>query len=128
MYDKKYYTLEEANEAISEIRPILKKVIELNYALSCVQNIEIRNSDYFSQLMINLKSNIHFHRLQLEYHEEVEKLMDRGIVLKDPVMGLVDFYSYYQGEEVFLCYRYGEDSVEYYHELNEGFMSRRELT
>ncbi len=57
--------------------------------------------------------------------EEVQRL---GCVVKDPRIGLVDFYGRIEGRTVWLCWRYGEDSIGYYHDLDAGFSGRRALT
>ncbi|HTO97015.1 MAG TPA: DUF2203 domain-containing protein [Myxococcales bacterium] len=41
--------------------------------------------------------------------------------------GLVDFRSKLHGRTVFLCWKYGEERVEYFHELDAGFAGRRPL-
>jgi len=51
-----------------------------------------------------------------------------GGVVKDPQTGLVDFYGRVDGKLVWLCWRYGEDSLGYYHELTAGFSGRRPLS
>jgi hypothetical protein len=57
--------------------------------------------------------------------DEVRKL---GGVVKDPRIGLVDFYGRIEGRTVWLCWRYGEESIGYYHDLDAGFSGRRALT
>jgi hypothetical protein len=57
--------------------------------------------------------------------EEVQTL---GGVVKDPRIGLVDFYGRIGSRTVWLCWRYGEDSIGYYHDLDSGFSGRRALT
>lgn len=57
--------------------------------------------------------------------EEVQLL---GGVVKDPRTGLVDFYGRIEGRTVWLCWRYGEDSIGYYHDLDAGFSGRRAIT
>ena len=51
-----------------------------------------------------------------------------GGVIKDPQTGLVDFYGRVDGKLVWLCWRYGEDSLGYYHELTAGYSGRRPLS
>jgi hypothetical protein len=48
-----------------------------------------------------------------------------GAQLKDLRTGLVDFLSRRQGREVFLCWRYGEPEVRYWHDLEAGFAGRQ---
>jgi hypothetical protein len=55
---------------------------------------------------------------------EVEQL---GAVVKDPRLGLVDFYGQVDGKLVWLCWKYGESEVGFYHALEEGFSGRKPL-
>ncbi len=50
-----------------------------------------------------------------------------GAVVKDTSLGLLDFYGRLEGRLVWLCWRYGESKLGFYHELNTGFSGRREL-
>lgn len=50
-----------------------------------------------------------------------------GAVVKDAQIGLVDFYGRVDGRLVWLCWRYGEDSLRYWHDLDAGFSGRRPL-
>jgi hypothetical protein len=58
---------------------------------------------------------------------EVESITGRGIVLRDPETGLVDFPAVVEGQDVFLCWRLGEDRVAYWHGPEGGFAGRRPL-
>lgn len=58
---------------------------------------------------------------------ELEHLAERGILLRDPEIGLVDFPAERDGRRVYLCWRLGEDEVTWYHEENAGFGSRKPL-
>lgn len=61
------------------------------------------------------------------YQTAWAELEEIGAVLKDPKTGLVDFYGQVDGKLVWLCWRYGEDAVAHYHQLNEGFSARRPI-
>lgn len=50
-----------------------------------------------------------------------------GAVLKDPRIGLLDFYGNVDGKLVWLCWKYGESEVSHYHALEEGFSARRPI-
>jgi hypothetical protein len=58
---------------------------------------------------------------------EVESLSAQGIILRDPESGLVDFPGRVEGEEVFLCWRLGEERVAWWHGPESGFGGRRPL-
>jgi hypothetical protein len=51
-----------------------------------------------------------------------------GGVVKDPQIGLVDFYGRIEGRVVWFCWRYGEDSLGYFHEIDAGYRGRRPLS
>jgi hypothetical protein len=54
-------------------------------------------------------------------------LQERGILLKDPERGLVDFPSIRDGEEVYLCWEAGEPHVAWWHDPEAGFAGRQPL-
>jgi len=62
------------------------------------------------------------------YEEGWERIQTLGGIVKDPQIGLVDFYGRINGRTVWLCWRYGEDSIGYYHDLDSGYAGRRALT
>ncbi len=62
---------------------------------------------------------------------EVERLGgevdDLGVILRDPETGLVDFASVRDGEQIYLCWRLGEERIAYFHPRDTGFMGRQPL-
>jgi len=54
------------------------------------------------------------------------ELSELGIEVK-AADGLADFRSRLHGRTVYLCWRFGEGSIEHYHELQGGFAGRRPL-
>lgn len=62
------------------------------------------------------------------YETGWQRIQRWGGVIKDPQTGLVDFYGRVDGKLVWLCWRYGEDSLGYYHELTSGYSGRRPLS
>lgn len=58
----------------------------------------------------------------------VRRLRAYGCEIKDLNVGLLDFPAVINGREVYLCWRYGEERVAYYHDLHTGFAGRHRLT
>ncbi|MBP9114508.1 MAG: DUF2203 domain-containing protein [Polyangiaceae bacterium] len=56
--------------------------------------------------------------------KEVESL---GCVVKDPRIGLVDFYGRIEGKLVYLCWKHGETEIAHYHALDEGYTARKSI-
>ncbi|HSO35015.1 MAG TPA: DUF2203 domain-containing protein [Labilithrix sp.] len=52
---------------------------------------------------------------------------ETGAVVKDPRLGLLDFYGEVDGKLVWLCWKYGESECRHYHALSEGFSARRPI-
>ena len=50
-----------------------------------------------------------------------------GVILRDPETGLVDFASVRDGEQIYLCWRLGEERIEFWHPRDTGFMGRQPL-
>ena len=59
-----------------------------------------------------------------ERFEEIERI---GCLIKDLETGLIDFPTFYRGTEVYLCWRFGEDRIEYWHGVDEGFRGRKAI-
>lgn len=62
------------------------------------------------------------------YETGWSKVRELGGIVKDPQIGLVDFYGRVEGRVVWLCWRYGEDTLGYFHELDAGYSGRRPLS
>ena len=50
-----------------------------------------------------------------------------GGVFKGLELGLVDFPACVGGEDVYLCWQYGEKEIAFYHKRDEGFADRRPI-
>jgi hypothetical protein len=57
----------------------------------------------------------------------ISELEDLGVKLRDIDTGLLDFPAKRFGEVVYLCWKYGESGVEFWHSQNEGFASRKQI-
>jgi hypothetical protein len=66
-----------------------------------------------------------FHGLDEALSDEIERIHALGGEVKDIELGLVDFPSTRDGEEILLCWKLGEKSIGYWHAVDGGFASRR---
>lgn len=58
---------------------------------------------------------------------KVEELEDLGVEVKDLDYGLIDFPAERYGEDVLLCWQYGEPEVSYWHRPDECYNDRKAL-
>jgi hypothetical protein len=57
----------------------------------------------------------------------VARIDELGITLREIETGLIDFPALVTGRQIWLCWRLGEDDVEWWHELGDGFGGRQAL-
>ena len=57
----------------------------------------------------------------------VERIQENGCVIKDLDKGLVDFPTLFHGQEVYLCWKMDEPSINFWHGVDEGFAGRKEI-
>jgi hypothetical protein len=57
----------------------------------------------------------------------VARLDELDVVLRDIATGLIDFPALVNGRQVWLCWRLGEDEIDWWHELSSGLAGRRRL-
>jgi hypothetical protein len=81
-----------------------------------------QDSSEVNRLKRDLRSRIS------RYETGWQRVQKWGGVIKDPQTGLVDFYGRVDGKLVWLCWRYGEDTLGYYHDLTAGYSGRRPLS
>lgn len=66
--------------------------------------------------------------LELDPGQALAEIEEQGIVLRDPVRGLVDFPALHpSGRVVQLCWQLGEDDLAWWHLPEDGFAGRRPL-
>ena len=59
--------------------------------------------------------------------DELSWFGERGIVVRDIEHGLIDFPGRRAGTQIYLCWRLGEDAVDFWHDRETGFAGRQPL-
>jgi len=62
-----------------------------------------------------------------QLNQAIEKIHSFGCEVKDLDIGLIDFRTFYRGEEVYLCWRLGETGITHWHGITEGFRGRKPI-
>jgi len=121
-----YFTVEQANAALEIIRPLVEQILEIRQAILArqpqvwpvLQNALGNGGNKDASLVAE-----EFGRLQ----RLVQQVQDSGAVLKDINLGLVDFPALRDGRQVYLCWQYGEERVQYWHEVDAGYAGRQKI-
>lgn len=122
----KTFTLEEANALVPQINQLLN---ELTAARDQLAAMGVKLHSLLQRAGGN-GGNQHGNEyvMQLElFNSRLSTLQRIGCELKDLDAGLVDFPSYRDGRLVYLCWRRGEDRIEFWHDLDAGFAGRQPL-
>ena len=122
----KYFTLQQANEALESIRPWMDEIQSIRQQIlvhqpeiwSVMEKAAGNGGNPTLSRMIST-----FDRLD----ELIHAVQDAGAVIKDINTGLLDFPALKDGREVYLCWRYGEGDIAFWHELDTGFAGRRSI-
>jgi len=58
-------------------------------------------------------------------HENLQAIQQLGVIAKDLEIGLCDFPFLLNGRIVYLCWKSGEETIEWWHEITTGFSDRQ---
>ncbi len=115
--ETKYFTPWEAVKTL----PLVKKIVsDILSDASQIRSIS-------SALASNIENNPEIIRLTENIKGYLEELEEVGCYFKDWnfQLGLVDFPSIIDGKEVLLCWRSDEESIQFYHGMDEGYVGRK---
>ena len=131
---EKHFSRQEAEELLPIIEPGLEQARQQKQRIEAL-GAEISTST--SRIMLlggslpslgELKGKKTEHdRLTEELLETIKEIQQTGCLVKDLDTGLVDFPSLLGGEEVYLCWKLGEERIGYWHGIEEGFAGRKPL-
>lgn len=125
---KIYFSIEEAETVLPAIELRVKKLIELNEQINLIKTAKINSAqDGIETVLASIELNKQYHKLSLEFFNELEELAKSGGILKDVEKGLVDFYSKLDDRDIFLCWKYGEPTIKYWHESQQSNPPRQPI-
>jgi len=135
--ERRYFTLDEANALLPWLEECFGKLMQLRGQLrglySTLDSLghrpdaqSLEGSGGSDEVRA---ARAKFRGLMEIVHEELATIADAGIEVKDLDSGLCDFWSItaVPGREVYLCWRYGEKRIEFYHDPQAGFAGRKPI-
>ena len=128
------YSVEDANRVLPDVRRLVERIVDLVPELPDMQETVRINELKFHRPAAGepereklAASVAGLRAAEMAVAVAMRSLESMDVVLKDPVTGLVDFYSNREGEVVLLCWRLGEESVAHWHRIEDGFRGRRPI-
>jgi hypothetical protein len=119
----KRFTLAEANRSLPLVRRIVSDIVKTHESITLLQN-SLETAKHKDQPAIQTQIELAVEHLQ----NYVEELHEVGCDLKDFQMGLVDFIGRHRGHDVCLCWKLGEETVAFWHEIQTGFAGRQPIS
>jgi hypothetical protein len=122
----RYFTLQEANQALTVIRPLVDEIQAIRQEILARQPevwpvVERSAGNGGSQAASEMIKE--FERLDVLVHQ----IQEAGALFKDINLGLLDFPALKDGREVYLCWKYGEGDIAFWHEIEEGYAGRQPI-
>jgi hypothetical protein len=127
----KYFTVDQANRTLPLVRRIVSDIVEeygrwkehvFRYELVAAGSTADKGESV-EQVTLREKVDDSAQRI----NQFVEELIGIGCIFKGFEEGLVDFRSRLDGRDVLLCWKLGEESIEYWHEADAGYAGRQPL-
>ena len=123
----KIFTLDEANKLIPELSLVFDKISQVRTKIELIKealNFAAQTKEYQENpdKMIERMSV-----LAEELKRHIAEVQSYGCLVKDLENYLVDFYSVKENKLIFLCWKYGERDIKFWHEPQSGFKGRLPL-
>lgn len=123
-----YFSIVQANE----ILPTVIKKFEFvsakkNELVKIEQQLQISLSDTSNfEEYVTIKRQLN--TAVTKFYQALEDLENTGVVVKSIEEGLLDFPSKRFDEEIWLCWKYGEKEIKFWHEKDSGFQGRKPIS
>jgi len=120
----KVFDLDTARETLVVIKPIVEEINAKRMELTEAYERFQEEQDPLERMYLES----HIKDLEALIDSLFRKIEALGGVIKgiDPI--LVDFLSFHKNRYIWLCWKEDEDTIMYWHELNEGFAGRKPIT
>ena len=132
--EPRLFTLTEAERARKELEPVLVEAMDCRKKLA---GLETDLSAVSARITMMGGVIVPYEKLATlrEEHQQLagtlrsalNRILETGCLIKDLEVGLLDFPALINNEEVYLCWRLGEDRIRFYHRQDEGFAGRKPL-
>ncbi len=124
--EERFFTVHEARRLLPVIKRLMGRTIAISSQL-----------EEYRETVQQLAKKASFNSGSPEGTAFLEKLIalqqclteiqEKGCLVKEVRNGVVDFPHLKDGREVYLCWKYGEDDIHFWHEVDAGLAGRKPL-
>jgi hypothetical protein len=123
---EKLFTLEEANNLIPKLRPLIRRVVTESKTLFSMQD-EIKKARSKANLGGGSYQGAAYLERLVSLTSAVGEVEKTGVLVKDYNTGLCDFPHLKDGRIIYLCWKMDEKEITHWHEVDSGFAGRKPL-
>ena len=130
----RFFTLQQAEKMLPDVAAAIREAISLkneyermesewrafSQRVAVMGGVRVDRSQF-------LERKNHRQEAAATFKQAVEKVHEFGCLVKDLDIGLIDFPTLFQGREVYLCWKLGEASIQFWHGVDEGFRGRKPI-
>ena len=123
-----YFSIAQANDILPTVVKKFEYVISKKNELAKIEQqlqISLSTANKFQEYVL-LKQQLN--SAITKFYQAIEDLENTGVVVKSIDEGLLDFPSKRFDEEVWLCWKYGEKEIKFWHEKDSGFQGRKPIS
>ena len=131
---QRLFTLSEAERVRKDLEPFLIEAIDCRKKLSGLENDLSAVSARIMMMGGVIVPYEKLSKLRAEHTQlaqwlksALNRILETGCVVKDLDVGLLDFPAIIDNQDVYLCWKLGEDRIRFYHRQDEGFAGRKPL-
>lgn len=119
------FTVTEANDILPEVVKKFEMILAKKSSISRAQAILESTTNASLSDFILAKQQLN--RAVTEYYLAIQTLEETGVIIKSIEQGLLDFPAKMFDDDVWLCWKYNEETVSFWHEKDSGFINRKPL-
>ena len=120
------FTLSEANRLIPQLNTRLTSVRQAKAVLSRTMDDVRKASAQSANGGGSTVGPLYISSLH-QVSTNLQAIQEMGVLVKDLDMGLCDFPHLRDGRVVFLCWKFGEQEIRWWHETTTGYKDRSPL-
>jgi hypothetical protein len=117
------FTISEANHLIPQLNARMASVRQAKAVLARTRD-DIRRASARAEYGGGSAAGPLYITTLHQISSNLQAMQEMGVVVKDVDLGLCDFPHLRDGRVVFLCWKYGEPEIKWWHETTTGYKDR----
>ena len=117
--EKRFFTVEEARQLLPSLKELIGQVMVISHRLEEYRDVVQQLADSASSNTGGPEGTAYLD-IVISLQSCLTQLQETGCVLRSLQDGLIDFPHLKQGREIYLCWKYGEEDIRFWHEVDDG--------